>query len=1176
MIVLTSLLVSENVTGTTYYTISSNDWTNRNTWSTTSRGDRVDKGIYPGAGDDVVIERGFTVTQDINSASCKNFTITSGKFILSTSIFNNNTLTISGNYTQSGGTFDFNSASSGTLSTVYIAGDFTNTTANGSITTSGGGAYNGKIVFNGNSTQTLTFTNSGAATWTTFLVNSGSSVRLSSDIKLTGSNSAVKYYADLIVNGTVDFGAYVINDEPYVNGTTASHFTLNDGASLITANPNGILTSGTTGSVQFLGSRTYASGANYTYNGTSAQVTGNGLTGANNLTISNAGGVTLSNAVGVSGVLNLMNGNLSTTSTNLLSVTSTANSAISGGSSSSFINGPVKWSIGTGTYIFPVGKSTGNYLPFTLTTSAASSPIITVEAFKADAGAAATFDATLASISHTEYWKTILNSGTFTGSVSIDRGSSISPFDVIAGSTSQTGSFTSLNGTPGTTGISNSTAVGTNRYFVLAEKKKPTVSFTSASQSSTSETGTMTVTVQLSAASTQTVTVPFTLSGTATGGGTDYSIIASPITINAGSTTGSTTITIVDDALVEGNETVILTLGTPTNATLGATTVHTATITDNDSPSVPSATLAIDKTSIAENGGVATVTATLSNTSAQTVTIWLNYSGTAYNSSDYNYSSNSITIAAGSLSGTVTVTSVSDCAVEGNETVVVDIGSVTNGTENGSQQVTTTIIDDDVYPTITLSANNLSIPEKGGTAIVTATLSNTFCQSIDIYLNFTGSTATNTTDYNYSSNKITIPSGSLTGTITVSSVNDYLVEGNETVVAGVESTNVAGISTSVSPVTITIVDDDSYSITVTPTSGLVTTEAGGSATFTVVLNALTYNDVTIQLTSSDLTEGTVFPSSLTFTNGNFFTPQTVTITGVDDALADGNIAYTIITSAVTSDDNNFKGIDPSDVSVTNADNEVVSNNIWYRADAGITGNVTSWSDQSGNNINATNIGNVSKVDNSINFNPSLSFSSVNRQFVISGTKNIQSFIVVNKTPDTDKDLAGLIGADGDKGIRLSNSVNELTPVVTPYLSWRGNNNTDDWANETNGGNCRINGVVDANMLHSSKWHIANLTRYQALSGTYYIGGYFSDRSYTGSIAEVMAFDNDPSDGAIESYLALKYGITLGSPSSVVDYASPSGTVIWTGNSTYQNDIAGLGKESTYMGRTYVVGMNYSF
>jgi len=119
--------------------------------------------------------------------------------------------------------------------------------------------------------------------------------------------------------------------------------------------------------------------------------------------------------------------------------------------------------------------------------------------------------------------------------------------------------------------------------FEFGSGSLPTVSFTAASQSGSESIGAMTVTAQLSATSSQTVTVPFTVSGTATGGGSDYTISASPITIPAGALTGTITITVVNNALLEANETVIATMGTPTNATLGATTVHTATITDNDS-----------------------------------------------------------------------------------------------------------------------------------------------------------------------------------------------------------------------------------------------------------------------------------------------------------------------------------------------------------------------------------------------------------------------------------------------------------------------------------------------------------------------------------------------------------------------------------------------------------------
>ena len=75
------------------------------------------------------------------------------------------------------------------------------------------------------------------------------------------------------------------------------------------------------------------------------------------------------------------------------------------------------------------------------------------------------------------------------------------------------------------------------------------------------------------------------------------------------------------------------------------------------------------------------------------VVISLSAGGTAA-ASDYTLSSTTITIASGTT-GTATITAVQDTEDESNETVVVDISSVTNGTESGTQQVTVTITDDD-------------------------------------------------------------------------------------------------------------------------------------------------------------------------------------------------------------------------------------------------------------------------------------------------------------------------------------------------------------------------------------------------------------------------------------------------------------------------------------------------
>ncbi|MFG6098084.1 DUF4114 domain-containing protein [Leptothoe sp. ISB3NOV94-8A] len=111
-------------------------------------------------------------------------------------------------------------------------------------------------------------------------------------------------------------------------------------------------------------------------------------------------------------------------------------------------------------------------------------------------------------------------------------------------------------------------------------------------------------------------------------------------------------------------------------------------------------------------------------------------------------------------------------------------------------------------------------------------------------------------------------------------------------------------------------------ITITPTTGLVTTEAGATATFTAVLTSQPSDVVSLTFTSNDPTEGTVIPN-ITFSTANWDQPQTVTITGVDDTDDDGDVAY-IINTNVTSTDTRYSALVPTAVAVTNQDNDTSS------------------------------------------------------------------------------------------------------------------------------------------------------------------------------------------------------------------------------------------------------------
>jgi len=154
--------------------------------------------------------------------------------------------------------------------------------------------------------------------------------------------------------------------------------------------------------------------------------------------------------------------------------------------------------------------------------------------------------------------------------------------------------------------------------------------------------------------------------------------------------------------------------------------------------------------------------------------------------------------------------------------------------------------------------------------------------------------------------------------ISITVVDDTMDEANETVQVTLSSPFNASLGTNTVH-TYTINDDDTAGITVDPTTGLVTFEGGGTDTFTVVLDTEPTADVTIDLSSDDTSEGTVSPTSVTFTSGNWDIPQTVTVNGADDDVVDGDIPYTIVTAQATSGDPSYSPINPADVSVTNND-----------------------------------------------------------------------------------------------------------------------------------------------------------------------------------------------------------------------------------------------------------------
>ncbi|MBI5508121.1 MAG: hypothetical protein HY903_05155 [Deltaproteobacteria bacterium] len=251
-----------------------------------------------------------------------------------------------------------------------------------------------------------------------------------------------------------------------------------------------------------------------------------------------------------------------------------------------------------------------------------------------------------------------------------------------------------------TVGLANPTAAtitdGAGAGTVLDDDDPPSVELESVAQSNAESVTTVTLTLQLSAASGLLVSAPFTVNAASTAlDPDDYSIVASPALIAAGDTTQTITITVVDDALAEPAETVVVDLGAPSNATLGANQTHTVTITDNDV--LPTLEFAAAAQSNLENVTSVTITVRLSAIAGLPVTVpfGVNPASTAADPADYGIAASPVVIGAGSLTQTIAVTVVGDGSDEASEAIVVDLGAPTNATLGALQTHTVTILDDD-------------------------------------------------------------------------------------------------------------------------------------------------------------------------------------------------------------------------------------------------------------------------------------------------------------------------------------------------------------------------------------------------------------------------------------------------------------------------------------------------
>jgi hypothetical protein len=275
------------------------------------------------------------------------------------------------------------------------------------------------------------------------------------------------------------------------------------------------------------------------------------------------------------------------------------------------------------------------------------------------------------------------------------------------------------------------------------------------------------------------------VSGTASPGD-DYVALAGTLTIPAGQSSATIDVTVLDDLLIEGGETVVVTLTqiTSGDARLAidpAAGAATMTIDDDDTGLVSIAADG-DASEFGPTSGAFLVTQ--SGIADVDTVVSYSVSGTAASGSDFMALSGTVTIPAGQTSATIVVQAIDDAIVEPTESVIVTLTGIASGSElvtvDPNNNAATVTIEDNDSAQLSLSATgggNESGPIPGVFTVTQSAVSST-----DTVISYTvGGTAIPGSDYTALSGTVTISAGQTSAVINVPVIDDAVVEGSETV-----------------------------------------------------------------------------------------------------------------------------------------------------------------------------------------------------------------------------------------------------------------------------------------------------------------------------------------------------------------------------------------------------------
>ena len=379
------------------------------------------------------------------------------------------------------------------------------------------------------------------------------------------------------------------------------------------------------------------------------------------------------------------------------------------------------------------------------------------------------------------------------------------------------------------------------------------------------------------------------------------------------------TVTGVDDRIDDGDQTYQITFAVSSPGTsYDGLSIDQVEMTNTDDDIADIAVDATDATT-SESGATGTISVVLETQPTADVTITPasrnTGEGTVIGALTFTPSS-------WNVQQTITVTGVDDETNDGNQTYEITFAvssSDTNYDGLSVNPVEMTNTDNDT-PGITVMATDTTTSESGATGTISVELNTQPTADVTITPassddgEGTVSRALTFTPANWNTQQ----------QVTVTGQDDNIVDGtqNYQITFTVSSTDTEYNVLTIRPVNVTNTDNDTGGVTLTP-SGSETTESGGVVMIGVVLTSQPTADVTITPASSDTGEGTVSPETLTFTPSEWSTEQEVTVTGVNDDIADGDQMYQI-TFTVSSTDTIYNGLIVSPVDLTNADNDTAN------------------------------------------------------------------------------------------------------------------------------------------------------------------------------------------------------------------------------------------------------------